>query len=51
MHRGVTKVGHTFMWDRNYSDENGNDHEDESKNIDTSHGKNSDSIMKSPLEE
>lgn len=39
------------MWDRNYSDENGNDHKDESKNIDTSHGKNSDSIMKSPLEE
>ena len=39
MHQGVIKVSHTFIWDRNYSDENGIDYKDESENIDTSHSK------------
>ena len=39
MHQIVIKVSHTFIWDRNYSDENGIDYKDESENIDTSHSK------------
>lgn len=45
MHQIVIKVSHTFIWDRNYSDENGFDYKDESENIDTSHSKNSDSMQ------